>query len=332
MKGMLASAVMLLALSSPAWSAELPKPCGPDPRERCIAYRKGQIVQLFLMPGATMTIELPDTETVYFVGTSDDSIIRGDGAFPRQAGAPEVVGDPNLLISVPGGAEAPANFLTLRALHALEPQPLVVIGTFIHPVTGKQAYRRHTFELQTTTPDKKADSFYSLVFSDPESARAVRKAEIEAEQMMAMMALAADRLEQVDQSVLQKNTDYVGQGTDADRLALAPAAPPGQPAIWDDGQRTFLRYPGNRAIPIAYQVLANDQAAVIGQAVAPDPSTNGNFLIVEGVVPMLRLRQGGAVLCIVNQGYNATGRNPGTGTVDPGVIRETRRPRDAYAR
>jgi type IV secretion system protein VirB9 len=242
------------------------------------------------------------------------------------------MGDPNLLISVPGGAEAPAHFLTLRALHALEPQPLVVIGTFIHPVTGKQAYRRHTFELQTTTPDKKADSFYSLVFSDPESARAVRKAEIDVERERRDLEMLSDRLQQVDQSVLQKNTDYVGQGTDEDRLALAPAAPPGQPAMWDDGHRTFLRYPGNRRIPIAYQVLANDQAAVIGQAIAPDPSTNGNFLIVEGVVPMLRLRQGGAVLCIVNQGYNATGRNPGTGTVDPGVFRETRRPRDAYAR
>ncbi|MFC7694210.1 hypothetical protein ACFQY5_37600 [Paeniroseomonas aquatica] len=37
---------------------------------------------------------------------------------------------------------------------------------------------------------------------------------------------------------------------------------------------------------------------------------------------MLRLRDGEAVLCIINQGFDATGRNPGTGTTDPDVVRE----------
>lgn len=327
MKGMLASAAMLLALSSPAWAAEMPKPCGPDPHERCIAYRKGQIVQLFLSPGATMTIELPETETVFFVGTSDDAILRGDGASVRPTGAPEVMGDPNLMTSVPGGAESPSNFLTLKALHALEPQPLVVIGTFIHPVTGKQAYRRHTFELQTAPPDKKGESFYSLVFSDPESERAVRKAEADARQEEREQQTVMDRLEQVDQSVLQKNTAYEAQGTPEDRAALAPTSLPGipgMPAIWDDGQRTFLRYPGNYRVPVAYQVMADGSMSVIGQSMDYDPVSRGWLLIIEGVVPMLRLRDASAVLCIRNLGYNAAGRNPGTGTVDPGVMRDAR--------
>jgi type IV secretion system protein VirB9 len=319
---------MVLALSSPAWAAEMPKPCGPDPRERCIAYRKGQIVQLYLAPGATMTIELPETETVFFVGTSDDAILRGDGASVRPTGAPEVMGDSNLMTSVPGGAEAPTNFLTLKALHALEPQPLVVIGTFIHPVTGKQAYRRHTFELQTAPLDKKNESFYSLVFSDPESERAMRKAEADARREERDQQAVMERMEQVDLSVLEKNTAYEGQGTDDDRAALAPSAPPGMPAMWDDGQRTFLRYPGNRHVPIAYQVMPGGQAAVIGQTVAPEPSVSGNLLIIEGVLPMLRLRYAGAVLCIINRAYKAAGRNPGTGTVDPGVMRDKRRGAD----
>ena len=59
---------------------------------------------------------------------------------------------------------------------------------------------------------------------------------------------AADRLAQVQISTLQRNIAYDGQGTEADRAALAPAAPAGLDAMWDDGQRTFLRYPGNRAV------------------------------------------------------------------------------------
>jgi type IV secretion system protein VirB9 len=163
------------------------------------------------------------------------------------------------------------------------------------------------------------------VFSDPESERAVRKAEADARREEHEDQAVRDRLEQVDLSVLEKNTAYEGQGTDEDRLTLAPSAPPGMDAMWDDGQRTFLRFPGNRQVPIAYQVMPGGQAAVIGQAVAHDPSVNGNVLIIEGVLPMLRLRYAGAVLCITNRAYNAAGRNPGTGTVDPGVMRDTRR-------
>jgi type IV secretion system protein VirB9 len=36
---------------------------------------------------------------------------------------------------------------------------------------------------------------------------------------------------------------------------------------------------------------------------------------------MLRLRDGGRVLCLLNRGYVAAGQNPGTGTVSPDVVR-----------
>jgi type IV secretion system protein VirB9 len=320
-----------LAISA-AHAAETPRPCGPDPRERCIDYRPGQIVSLILAPGATMTIELPQTETVFFVGTSDDGIIRGDGATVRTATAGDTTADPNLMISVPGGTEHPTQFLTLKALHHLEPQPFLVIGRYTYPLTGKQEFRRHVFELQTRPGDpmgEALDTFYSVLFADPVSEKAVRAAKWKAQKEQREAQAAADRLKQVNLSTLQRNTAYEGQGTDADRAALIPSASPGQDAMWDDGQRTFLRYPGNRRVPHAWQILPDGKEGVVGQTTMADPSTNGNLLIIEQVVPMLRLRDGEAVLCITNRAYDAAGRNPGTGTVDPGVVRQARGVADA---
>ena len=94
--------------------------------------------------------------------------------------------------------------------------------------------------------------------------------------------------------------------------------------MWDDGQRTFLRYPGNRRVPHAWQVLPDGKEGVVGQTTTADPSNQGNLLIIEQVVSMLRLRDGDAVLCITNRAYDPVGHRTGTGTVDPGVVRQVR--------
>jgi type IV secretion system protein VirB9 len=154
--------------------------------------------------------------------------MRGEGASFHTATAGDTTADPNLMISVPGGAEHPTQIFTLKALHHLEPQPFLVIGRYTHPPTGKQAIRRHVFETQTRpgTPMGEAlDTFYSVLFADRVSEE-VRAAKWRA---------------QKEQREAQA----------ADRVALAPFVPPGHDAIWHDGQRTFLRYPGNRRVPHA---------------------------------------------------------------------------------
>ena len=60
----------------------------------------------------------------------------------------------------------------------------------------------------------------------------------------------------------------------------------------------------------------------MGQSADADPTTRGTLLTLHGVFPLLRLRDGKAVLCIVNQGWDAVGRNPATGTTSPDVVRE----------
>src|SRR3954463_4530362 len=106
----------------------MPQPCGDDPRHRCIAYKQGQITTLLLSPGATMTIELPPNETVFFLGASDNSIIKGDGPTERVAAGAQTTTDPNLQTSVPGDAANPSGIVSIKALRHLEPQPYHVVG------------------------------------------------------------------------------------------------------------------------------------------------------------------------------------------------------------
>jgi type IV secretion system protein VirB9 len=332
--------VTLIGLATPALSlmastampAELPKPCGPDPRERCIAYNPSQIISLFLIPGATITIQLPDNEVVYSVGTSDNEVISGKPPAERVVAGQSATADDNLQVHMPGTDAVPSEFLMVKALRHLEPQPFTVIGVWTNPVTGKQEKRRHSFELSTIPGGPQApDAIFSVVFSDPVAAEIIKEAErkerqkIWQEKEAKLQAQAvADRLTQVQQSALARNVAYDGQGTDADRIALAPTAPAGLDAMWDDGQRTYLRYPGNRSVPLAYQVMPDGTESVIGQSTVVDSATKGSLLIIHGVVPMLRLRSGESVLCITNNAYDPVGHRTGTGTVDPGVVRQVR--------
>jgi type IV secretion system protein VirB9 len=327
------SALAFSLMTSTAMTAEVPKPCGPDPRERCIAYDPSQIVSLFLVPGATTTLQLPDDEVVYSVGTSDNEIISGKAAAAeRVVSGPSATADDNLQVHMPGSDANPSKFLMVKALRHLEPQPFTVIGVWTNQVTGKQEHRRHSFELSTIPGGPQApDAFFSVVFSDPVASR-IRKEEErkerhrkwEEDQKTLQAQAVSDRLMQVQQSVLSRNAAYDGQGTETDRAALAPNAPAGLDAMWDDGQRTFLRYPGNRPVPLAYQVMPDGSESVLGQSTVVDAATKGSLLIIHSVVPMLRLRDGNSVLCITNSAYDPVGHRTGTGTVDPGVVRQVK--------
>ena len=320
------AAMVLALMASTALSAELPVPCGPDPRKRCIAYKEDQIVLLPLSKGATLLVNLPENETVFYTGTSDNSIITGKPPVERVGVGENTTADPFLEITVPGDKDNPSQFFAIKAKQELEAQPLSIIGIWTNPVTNKQEYRAHSFEIVTQAGGPSApDALFQVSFSDPVSERLIRQdkrnkrqAEIEAETVAA-------RLSQVEQSVLKLNLAYDAQGLETDR-AIAPSSVPGFDGMWDDGERTFLRYPGNRNPPTAYEVLADGSEAILSQNTVVDSATKGSLLIINKVVPMMRLRSGTSVLCITNNAYDPVGRRTGTGTVDPGIVREVRKP------
>lgn len=331
--------VAALALAPPARAAVTPAPCGPDPRERCVAYAPGQIVRLYAAPGSTLAVELPAGERIAFVGASDNQLLQGGLAAERVAvgSDPSSTADPNLMTSVPKVNGDTGNFVMIKPLRHLEPQPLTVLSWWTNPGNGAQEVRRHTFELRTRPgelTEDVPDTFFAVRYSDPVGARIVA----EAARRDAAARWTAQRAEREERAAaarlvqaaalgtVHRNGAYDGQGTAADRAALAPAPSATEPAVWDDGQRTFLRYPGNRRPPMPYQVLPDGTEAVVGQSTNPDPTTHGSILVLHGVFPMIRLRDGDRVLCLVNRAYNPTGQNPGTGTVSPDVLRVVRPP------
>ena len=316
----LATAAALLA--APALALETPRACSAaDPRVRCIAYDPAQVVRLYAATGAALTVEFSEAETIVDASTSDNGLLEGGDASSRQAiaiaetgGAPGTA-DRNLMMAKRG------SFLFLKPLRPLLPQPITVLT---RREDGR--VRRYTFQLETRPGGLTEDmpnTFYAVRFTYPADEAAARRARWEADREARQARLAASRLRQnVIAGETVRNARYRGHATPEDRAALAPSSPGAEPAIWDDGQRTFLRYPGNRRVPMVYQVLPDGREGVVGQSADPDPTTNGTLLTLHGVFPMLRLRDGRAVLCIVNQGFDPTGRNPGTGTTDPGVVRE----------
>jgi type IV secretion system protein VirB9 len=331
-----ASVVLPLAWGVPALAGETPAPAGSDPRVRVIAYNPQQVVKLYAVPGATLTIQLAPGESVAGLPVSDQTLLgtsepAGPGTGPlAMAGGPspsERAGagrgastDGNLFTAVRG------NFVMLKPLRDLDPQPLFIIGRKTDPATGREVMRAYTFELSTREGPLTAeapDTYYLVRFTYPEEERATLAAAAEARRQASAAAAATRRREQEDRQARERlvlagtnaatpgvmNWNYDGQG-DRD---LSPAE------VWDDGQSTFLRFPGNRRVPAIFSVLADGREAAVNYSANP-----AGLITIHQTNGAFRLRDGSLVLCILNRAFDATGRNPGTGTTSPDVVREMR--------
>jgi type IV secretion system protein VirB9 len=330
-----ATVALPLRWAMPAAAQEVPAPAGDDPRVRVIAYNPQHVVKLYAAPGATLTIQLAAGETVAGLPVSDQTLLdrpEPDGPGPLAAAAGPVPSeraaagrgastDQNLFTAVRG------NFVMLKPLRDLDPQPLFIIGRSTDPTTGREVMRPYVFELSTRQGPLTADApdtYYLVRFSYPDEERAAAAAAAAARRQEATAAAETRRRERAERQARQRlrladngaatpgtmNWHYDGQG---DR-ALAPAE------VWDDGQSTFLRFPGNRRVPAIFSVLADGREAAVNYSA----STTG-LITVHQTGPALRLRDGGLVLCILNRAHEAAGRNAGTGTTSPDVVREIRR-------
>lgn len=90
--------------------------------------------------------------------------------------------------------------------------------------------------------------------------------------------------------------------------------------VWDDGQNTYFRFPGQSRIPTFYTVNPDGKEAVTDYTV--DPAHDQ--VVVHQIAPEFKLRDGEKVACIFNHAYNPVGFSPGTGTITGDVVREPR--------
>lgn len=314
-------ACTVLATASPALALQTPQPCHKaEPRVRCVPYDPAEVVALPAVVGGSLVVELKPTHQIVDVGMSDNGLLQGGDPSARRylpvAGGQgaAATADPNVMVSKRG------NFLFIKPLRPLVPQILNVVA---HDSDGTP--RRYTLQLRADPSSMEVDGIAAVVrFTYPGDEAAARRARWDAQREAREARAASARLRQHTISgETVKNDKYWGQGTEADRAALAPSSGTGEPSMWDDGRRTYLRYAGNRATPMVYQILPDGRGSLVGHNTDADPTTRGKLLVVHGVFPALELRDGKAVLCIVNRGWDGgTGRNTGTGTVSPDVVRE----------
>ena len=85
--------------------------------------------------------------------------------------------------------------------------------------------------------------------------------------------------------------------------------------ISDNGEFTVLRYPGHADIPSIFAVNNDGAEEIVAYDVRDD------FVVIHAVYKRLRLRRGGQVLCIYNEGPVRNDRSVRTGTVSNVVER-----------
>ena len=85
--------------------------------------------------------------------------------------------------------------------------------------------------------------------------------------------------------------------------------------VFDDGRFTYLRLPGNRAIPAVFAVLGDGSETLVNTRM------EGDLLVVDRVSRRLTLRAGSAVVGVWNEDFDLQGVPPASGTTAPGVQR-----------
>lgn len=85
--------------------------------------------------------------------------------------------------------------------------------------------------------------------------------------------------------------------------------------VFDDGQFTYLRLPGNREVPAVFDVLGDGTEALVNTRMEDD------LLVVDRVSRRFVLRAGPAVVGLWNEAFDLEGAATGQSTTVPGVAR-----------
>ncbi|RZS76868.1 type IV secretion system protein VirB9 [Phyllobacterium myrsinacearum] len=281
----------LLALTQGVRAEDTPLAGKFDARMRYLSYNPDQVVRLSTAVGATMVVTFGAGETVTSVAVSNSKDLA---ALPR------------------------GNYLFFKASKALSPQPVIVL------TTGELGMRRYVFSVSSKPMDhldkQQSDLYFSVQFGYPaDEAAARRKAAVQ--QAEINKSRAAWNYQQRARTMLDtpvteaypgaNNWHYVAQGDHS----LKPSE------VFDNGNTTVFRFPGNTRIPSIYVINPD------GSEAAANYTAKGSYIEVSSVARGWRLRDGRTVLCIWNTNFDPVGNNPGTGTVRPDVERVVRGPR-----
>ena len=137
--------------------------------------------------------------------------------------------------------------------------------------------------------------------ADEEKERAARAAE---QSTSALQKTATARLTQA-WAESPRNWRYVAKGS----TAIEPRE------VSDNGRQTAFRFPGAMRIPTIYAAAPDGSETIVPYTMVGDEA------VVQTTGRSFTLRDGQEVLLVVNHGLDPVGRNPGTGTGSPDIIR-----------
>ena len=95
--------------------------------------------------------------------------------------------------------------------------------------------------------------------------------------------------------------------------------------VWDDGQFTYLSFPGNRPIPTVFATAPDGSEEMVN--VRMDGHSQ---LVADRVARRFLLRLGDSVVAVINEAFDVEGAPARAGTVVPGVARVMRSTASGY--
>jgi type IV secretion system protein VirB9 len=324
LKSILAGTALFALLAPPVLAEEPPVPSHYDSRIRTVPYRPGDVVPIWSTVGAVMAIEFGPNESV-----PDGSVSIPDTWNPREHKG-------SLEVSPQG------NILTLKFHSCMIREPMLVTTRLSSGALRLYAFEVHTvpdicpqrgapgmvstmpISASTDASEEEgnlryvgrdalgagANADYIVRFTYPLDDAARRHAAAKLAEERAQKREIAQLLKQqtADPGNFNgsRNYRYIARGDQS----LTPSL------VWDDGYSTTFTFPAMQRMPALFRI--NPDGA---EATSPY-SVSGDTIIASGTARRWELRDGRAVLEVMDLAYTATGATPNTGTVSPYVRRD----------
>ncbi len=306
--------VALIALATPADALQQPTPGKADSRIRYVTYDPANVVEIWSAPGAVITIEFAEGETVVNVAASDshtlNSAPRDNFLFFKPKGC--MVPEPVTVLTRNAAGKMRRYNLQVETKPHICPNPtspIVAASTGGDTPTPTGANLKYISSENALAQG--ADVSYAVVYKYPGDERAAReKAEAQQaareEKERAATLLTQQPLSRTGFNGTARNYRYMARGNGG----LIPSS------THDDGMTTVMVFPAMQRVPAVLRINPDGKEATVNFSVH-----DSNTLIVDGTAQLWRLRDGGTVMEIYNFGYNAYGQTPDTGTTSPDVRR-----------
>lgn len=174
------------------------------------------------------------------------------------------------------------------------------VGTNLTIITNRRVYQMD-YAVSKKPPDNKTDDVvYSLRFIYPQDEAKAAAAELEKAKTEAQLKEAA--------AARVRNIDYWYCGSDS----IKPTS------VYDDGVQTRIRYGAKSEFPAIFVKNDDETESLVNFNVESDE------VVIHRVARQFVIRRGQLVGCIVNKAFDGGGVRLGTGTIAPGVQRDTK--------